>query len=86
MRSSFKGPYINPVYQQTLSDTEFDTIIILDKASRIPNHYVNATCLVYNGQTFRSIFITQEMLGFRFGDFIITKKRCIYRIKKRKKK
>jgi len=84
MRSVFKGPYINPIYSSIIP-TDEEVLFIFDKASKIPSNLLNTTCSVYNGKEFKSLFITQEMLGFRFGDFVITKKRCIYKHKKKKK-
>jgi ribosomal protein S19 len=40
---------------------------------------------IYNGQTFIKIKIIQDMIGYKFGEFINTKKRHIYKKMKKKR-
>ena len=42
------------------------------------NHFVN----IYNGKTFVNLKINEKMIGFKFGEFIYTRKKHIYKKKK----
>ena len=42
------------------------------------DHFVN----VYNGKTFVNLKINEKMIGFKFGEFIYTRKKHIYKKKK----
>ena len=57
--------------------TKFDFILPL---------MLNSYILVYNGHTFSLVFIKQQMIGHRIGEFILTKKlgNVIHNTKKRK--
>ena len=35
---------------------------------------LNKHFLIYNGKIFQKLFISKEMIGFRFGQFILTRK------------
>jgi len=35
---------------------------------------LNKKVLVYNGQNFQKIIISKNMIGYRFGEFIMTRK------------
>jgi len=39
--------------------------------------FVGHNFLVYNGKKFINMQVQLHMVGFRFGDFINTKKKCI---------
>lgn len=40
----------------------------------IPFSCVNRKVLVYNGKEFKRIFITREKVGYKFGEFVYTRK------------
>lgn len=42
---------------------------------------VNKICLVYNGKTYVTLKITENMIGYKLGEFIATRKRAIHKIK-----
>ena len=41
---------------------------------------------IYNGKIFIKLRITKEMIGHKFGEFSFTRKKPIFRSKKKKKK
>lgn len=47
---------------------------VFSKASTIPSLLLYQTVQVYNGKTFKSINITREKIGFKFGEFVNTRK------------
>lgn len=70
MKRSFrKGPYINN--KKTIT-----------KNSLITSLFINKTVVIYIGNTFEKVLITKEMIGFKFGEFIKTRKSFSYKKKK----
>jgi len=48
--------------------------------------FIGHTIYVYNGLKYISLKITEDMVGHKIGEFIMTKKKAIYTKKKKKKK
>lgn len=46
--------------------------------------YENKEFTIYNGNFFKKILITKDMIGHKLGEFFFTKKRPIFKAKKRK--
>ena len=53
----------------------------------IPFNCVGQKILVHNGKEFKKIFITREKVGYKFGEFVFTRKftKKVLKIKKQKK-
>jgi ribosomal protein S19 len=60
-------------------------ILILKKSSIIPNQFDRVTTLIYKGSRFRVFKIYKFSMGWKFGEFVITRKPNIF-IKKVKNK
>lgn len=76
-RSLYKGPYINEKILKKVTGkkpSETGTIKLWDRASVISPEMVGFTFGVYNGKTFIEVFVSEEMVGHRFGEFSPTKK------------
>lgn len=76
-RSSKKGPYIDQkllkkVLKQKKSEVR-EPIKTWARASQIPPEFVGHRLLVHNGRTFIEIFISEEMVGHRLGEFAPTR-------------
>lgn len=50
------------------------TKIIYKKSSYITSNYLNRKCLIYNGRNLDKLLISENMIGRKFGEFIITRK------------
>lgn len=48
--------------------------------------YVGNNMKIYNGRDWINLYVTYDVLYHQFGKFAYTKKRCIYKNKKKKKK
>ncbi len=76
-RSSKKGPYIDPKLvkkieaQKTLGKKE--PIKTWARNSQISPEFVGYTFLVHNGHAFIGIFISEDMVGHRLGEFSATR-------------
>ena len=76
-RSKYKSPFfkINLLKKKQWIRIYNKNLIILPEYI---DHFVN----IYNGKTFIKIKINKKMVGFKFGEFIYTRKKHIYKKKK----
>ena len=76
-RSLFKGPLID-----SSSNTKTNKKIKLFNKNLIilPEH-LNKTFSVYNGKKFITLNIKENMIGYKFGEFINTRSRYQYKKK-----
>lgn len=83
-RSVYKGPYIdNILYNQLLSNNK--TLYTFSRSTVINELCVGKTIFVHNGMSFYKIVITNLMIGKKLGEFILSKKKVIFKKKKNKK-
>ena len=74
-RSSKKGPYVDPKLLKKISKVKPGTIIkTWSRDSEIAPEMVGHTFGVHNGKNFISVFIKEEMVGRRLGEFSLTRK------------
>lgn len=86
-RAIWKGPFINDfILKQVYAlkrkqNLTHSFITIWSKQSIIFPSFVGISFKVYNGQKFMLLVINENMVGFRFGEFLFTR-----RLTKHKKK
>lgn len=74
-RSLKKGPYIDPrVMKKVNAGKPGDQIKTWSRACSIAPEMVGFTFLVHNGRTHVSVFITENMVGHKLGEFSPTRK------------
>ena len=76
-RSIKKGPYIDPKLQKKIEGkkpTETGAIKTWARRSQISPEMVGFTFAVHNGKDHIDVFISDEMVGHRLGEFSPTKK------------
>ena len=80
-RVKWKGPYI----KNKLLDNIKNSILIYkngikttSKNSVILPKFIGLTIQVYNGKTFIAVKIVDEMVGYKLGEFILTRKQFSY--------
>ena len=76
-RSSKKGPYIdqkllNKVLKAKAEGNK-NPIKTWARPSQIPPEFVGSNLSVYNGKIFINVFITEEMVSHRLGEFVPTR-------------
>ncbi len=76
-RSIKKGPFIAPslakrVAAQDDSGTR-DPMRTWARASTIPPEFVGHTFLVHNGRQHVKVFVTEDMVGHKLGEFAATR-------------
>jgi len=77
-RSQWKGPTVPYSFYQKLKVTKNKNMYFERNATIVPA-LLGKILKVYNGKIFMNIKITQDMLGYKLGDFSFTK------VKKRNK-
>ncbi|HOK00519.1 MAG TPA: 30S ribosomal protein S19 [Candidatus Pacearchaeota archaeon] len=76
-RSLKKGPYIDEKLLKKLKKMDNNDKKIIKTFSRdcsITPEMIGFTFGVYNGKDFINVFITEEMVGHKLGEFSLTKK------------
>lgn len=76
-RSSKKGPYIDPKLMKKVMKQkqtgDKSAIKTWARACQIPPEFVGHTFLVHNGKNFINVFVLEEMVGHRLGEFAPTR-------------
>ena len=76
-RSLKKGPYVDDklltkVSRQTAEGTR-DPIKTWARRCTIVPEFVGFTFLVHNGKAFNKVFVTEDMVGLKLGEFSLTR-------------
>ena len=82
-RSVWKGPFVDASVLQHSFDKRIN---IWSRRSVIIPQFINQQVYIYNGKTFISLLVTEDMVGHKFGEFAITRKRALHKKKVKKNK
>jgi small subunit ribosomal protein S19 len=76
-RSIKKGPWIEPRLQRKVDKAKTagdkKPIKTWARASTITPDYVGMTFMVHNGRQFLKVYVTEDMVGHRLGEFSPTR-------------
>ena len=76
-RSLIKGPFIDPKLSkkvEALGKEDRTVIKTWARSSTIPPEFVGRTIAVHNGKVHVPVFITENMVGHKLGEFSPTRK------------
>ena len=76
-RSIKKGPYIDFKLQKKINALGPDDRTVIKtwaRSSTISPEFVGRTIAVHNGREFIPVYITEEMVGHKLGEFALTRK------------
>ncbi|RLC37921.1 30S ribosomal protein S19 [candidate division Kazan bacterium] len=73
-RSSKKGPYVDPKLLKKVQAGESKTIKTWARNSSISPEMVGFTFQVHNGKQHIDVFVTENMVGHKLGEFAPTRK------------
>ena len=75
-RSLKKGPYVDPKLAKKVSSRKPGAggIKTWARASQIAPEFVGYTFLVHNGRTHDEVYVSEDMVGHRLGEFAPTTK------------
>ena len=76
-RSVWKGPFSSIALKKTVTKVWCRRSVIL------PNH-LNQNFLIYNGKVFIRLLVSEEMIGHKFGEFSVTRRKVIHKRKRKK--
>ena len=88
-RSSWKMPFSEvsaPFFAGNFSKTKLGkpSLKIWSRQSVVLPHFVDNSFTVHNGKTFVPIKVSEEMVGHKFGEFAITRKKAAHKTNRRK--
>ena len=76
-RSLKKGPYIDEkLFKKVMKQTQLgsrEPIKTWARRSTITPEFVGFTFMVHNGKIFNKVFVTEDMVGHRLGEFSPTR-------------
>lgn len=76
-RSLKKGPFVDPrlfaKVEQAVRDSSGGVIRTWSRRCTIPPEFVGQTFEVHNGKTFMKVFVTEDMVGHKLGEFSPTR-------------
>ncbi len=76
-RSSKKGPFIDEHLTKKINALKAlgkkEPVKTWARASQIPPEFVGYTFSVHNGRVFINVFVTEDMVGHRLGEFSPTR-------------
>ncbi len=76
-RSIKKGPYVDHKLLRKVERLDAagkkDAVKTWSRASTILPEFVGHTFLVHNGKTHLRVFVTEEMVGHKLGEFSLTR-------------
>ena len=76
-RSLKKGPFIDPKLAKKVAALGGDDRTIIKtwaRSSTIPPEFVGRTIAVHNGRVHVPVFVTENMVGYKLGEFSPTRK------------
>ncbi len=76
-RSLKKGPYIDPDFEKKIADMnakkERKVVKTWSRRSTISPDFVGHTVQVHNGKQFVPVYLTENMVGHKLGEFAPTR-------------
>ncbi len=72
-RSTKKGPYVDQRLLKKIKAGQKEPIKTWARSSQIPPEFVGHRFAVHNGRDFVEVFVVEEMVGHRLGEFSPTR-------------
>ena len=76
-RSLKKGPYIDPTLLERIEELnrtrQKKVLKTWSRRTQIPPEFVGHTVAVHNGRKFIPVYVTENMVGHRLGEFAMTR-------------
>jgi len=62
-----------------------DRIVVFDKSLKIKLSHVGKFFNIHNGNRFKTKKVELQHVGYRFGEFVLTREKAVFKGKKKKK-
>ena len=86
-RSFFKGPFVHPfLSKKIIKKKKEDQLQLWARSSTITPNSIDHDWLIHNGCRFIKLQVTEDMIGHKYGEFALTRKRGAPKKKKVKKR
>ena len=76
-RSLKKGPYVDPrlmeKVEKAMLSGSHEPVRTWSRRCTIPPEFVGRTFEVHNGKNFAKVFVTEDMVGHKLGEFSLTR-------------
>lgn len=82
-RSSWKLQYLPKSVIKLKKKNYLSERVVWSRASVIPEYLIDKLVKVHTGKDFKIIKITDDKIGYKFGEFVFTRKPYIYKGKKK---
>lgn len=77
-RSSKKGPYVDEVlFQKVMRNRQSGSnapIKVWARACTIVPEFIGQNFAIHNGRTFENLYVTEDMVGHKLGEFAPTRR------------
>jgi small subunit ribosomal protein S19 len=80
-KTKWKGPVFDKQFFENFQNTK----IKIARNNVILPKFLKKTFEVYNGKQVNEVLISEEMIGYKFGEFVSTRKRFFFKKKKTQK-
>ena len=77
-RSKWKGVLLKNNFYKKIKKKSKSSIKIFNRNCIITPICLGNTFEIHNGKTFIKLVITEDMIGYKFGEFSITRKRNLF--------
>ena len=78
-RSKWKGPFVQKI------NVLNEKMLELPRYFEITLNMVGKTCNVYSGKEWLQLLLVEEMVGYKLGEFVSTRKKFVFKKKKKNK-
>ena len=92
-RAVWKGPFIDETLLKKVLKVEKESIqkrlpkiMTWSRRSIILPQFLEKTVHVHNGSKMVPLVVSEEMIGYKFGEFVPTRTRAVFKKKDKKKK
>lgn len=87
-RSIWKGPFLDSGLLRKLGRPSTKRKAKINKtwsrSSTILPQFVGKTVQIHNGRKFMTLHITEDMIGHKLGEFSLTRRRPVHKVKNKK--
>lgn len=83
-RSKWKGPYVGSKNLQN-KELKKQLSFILNRDVEITPKLIGLTVKIHTGKEYKEVTVTDEMIGYKFGEFVFTREKFSFKNKKNKK-
>jgi len=78
-RSKWKGPFVSPALLSKIKIYKNNQLKIASRNSEILPNFIGKSFKIHIGNFYKTLTISERMIGHKFGEFAFTRKRCVFK-------